>query len=335
MVLGGLAFFALWALPEPDVILSISAQSETFEYRVIDSSAASIRMTNAVFINGSSDPFAASEPRLCLTGRLLPKPGVNIRYRRGRNGSVGIGFSSKNMTDALVANFEVEDGKIIRLFTTDQLLLNPHNETCPAKIPNTLPIRGQGSIGILRTFGSGLEMEPGDLIGGEVRVTAKAVERVFGISTKAQGLYDAGVVNLPSGSMLRSNKEDIDRENSNVLPWIGAARILNENGFSGFEINLSTDSDTVWLYRSGHGSVEGKPDAIGASAFVSQTRDPGIIRIQVLLALMLIIIQTVASVMQTAEAGKNPRKFDLIRFFAGLKSQKPKTQKKLKKTKRK
>jgi len=320
-----LALIALWLLPKPDVILSISAQSETFEYQVVDSSAASISMTNVLFINGNSDPFDEPSSPVCLIGRLLPEPGVNIRYRRGGNGSIGVSFTA-NSANISVAQFESETGEVIGLSPRDQLLLNTQDETCPAKIPDALPIRGQGSIGTLRTFGSGLEMEPGDLIGGEVRITAKAVERVFFFFKGARGLYDAGVVSLPAGSVLRSEKRGIDKKNTGRLPWIGAARILDENGISGFQIDVSTDSDTVWLYRSGQGSVEGKPDPIGASAFVSQTRDPGIIRIQVVLALILIIVQTVATVMQTAEPSKNPTKRKSAK--AVKKSQKPKKLKK-------
>ncbi|PHR93632.1 MAG: hypothetical protein COA69_03045 [Robiginitomaculum sp.] len=300
-----LAFIGLWALPKPDVILSISAQSETVEYQVIDSSAASIMMHNVLLIDGNSDPFEIAKPPTCLRGRLLPEAGINVRYRRGSDGSIGISFSSENEV-IRAAHFESESGDVVSLSTLDQLYLNPRNEACPAKLPDALPIRGQGNIGTLRTFGSGLEMEPGDLIGGQVRVTAKAVERVFFIFKGARGLYDAGVVNLPAGSMLRSERRNADNKSS--LPWIGAARILDENGITGFQIDVSTDSDTVWLYRSGQGETDGKPDPIGASAFVSQTRDPGIIRMQVLLALILIIFQTVASVMQTAEPNNSALK---------------------------
>lgn len=301
-----LAFIGLWALPKPDVILSISAQSETIEYQVIDGNAASISLINALFISGATDPFDAAQPPKCVTGQLLPKSGIYIRYRRAGNGAVGINFASQDINDD-AGRFESRDSETITLSAADRFFLDPDNEICQARLPDVLPIRGRSNIGSLRTFGSSLEAEPGDLIGGEVRITAKAVERVFFVFKGARGLYDAGVVNLPAGAMLRSDTNGFDKKNDNSLPWIGAARMLDENGITGFQIDVSTDSDTVWLYRSGQGKSGGKPDPIGASAFVSQTSDPGLIRMQVILALILIIFQTVATVMQTVEPIKQPK----------------------------
>ncbi len=302
-----LALIGLWALPKPDVILSISAQSEVLEYQVTDSNAASIAMSNVLLIS-NNDPFDTERVvKTCLTGRLLPQSGMTIRYRRGRNGSIGISFTPVN-PDLHAGSFEIDGGATIKLTAISQFLLDPEYEPCPGVLPATLPVWGTGSIGMLRTFGSGLEIEPGDLISGQVRVTAKAVERIFGVLKGARGLYDAGVVTLPAGSRLASVNEWGNNNGANPLPWIGAARVLDKNGISAFQVDVSTDSDTVWLYRSAQGRNEGRPDPIGAAAFVSQTRDPGIIRIQVVLAIVLIIIQTVATVMQTVLPSRNPAK---------------------------
>lgn len=297
-----LVLFAVmgWAmLPRPDVILSISARAETLAYRVIDRNAASISMGNVLLSQSSDDPFSDAPQRTCLSGRLLPESGIIVRYRRSGSGLVSIGFETDTKQSS-AGVFEPVNGKAIALGPNDHLVLDPDDAACPAHMPSSFPIWGKGEIGTLRTFGTSLETEPGDLIEGEVRITARAVERFFFIFKGAKGLYDAGIVALPAGSKLASVDISVTDKATITYPWIGAARLGNGAHGSDFQIDVSTDSDTVWLYRAGL-RKGGAPDTIGASAFVSQTRDPGVLGLQIALALLLIIIQTVASVMQTVE----------------------------------
>ena len=289
-----LALVGLLLLPSPDVILSVSARSESVEYVVRDRTAAGIQMTNVQYIAGDSDPFSPAPEPVCLTARLLPAPGSKIRYLVNSDGEIGIDFNMSEQADT-VGILEVQGQKAIKLTSRSQLLFSEKSNECNGEVPDVLPVWGFGSIGKVRTFNNSLEPEPGELVDGEVRITAKAIKRIWGIFPGAEGLYDAGIVALPTGGKL-SNMEREDQ-----APWLGSARYSQSNGIPVFHINVSTESNTLWLYRSGL-KQDSEPDPIGASAFVIQTRDPGIIRLQVILALMLIIVQTVVTIFQTPGA---------------------------------
>ncbi len=294
-----------WAnLPQPDVILSISARSKTFAYRVTDKRAASMALKNVQLVQNRLENLD-TPGHLCLSGRVVPQKGSVVRYRLLDSGAISIAFEGLE-PDSKAAIIEKENGGIETVRALDVLLLDARAQTCPARLPKTIPVWGPGSIGQLRSFGTGLVHEPGELVGGQVRITARAIERLFGVIPGAKGLYDAGLVAIPASAMLRSAVPPGNSGTSApAADWIGAAWLVSAGGFAGFQVDVSTESDRVLLYRAGLGPAS-RPDSIGASAFVSQTRDPGVLGLQIGLAMFLIIIQTVAAVMQTVKTG-SPR----------------------------
>ena len=302
-----IAFLGWFNLPQPDVILSISARTQTFSYRVTDKRAASLILMNVQIVQNRLENLEAPQ-LICARGRMVPENDAIIRYRLLEKGMLSISFEGMKADDN-AAKLEKDSGDIITIKALDTVLLDPNNETCPARLPSAIPIWGPGNIGQLRSFGTGVRHEPGELISGQVRITARAVERFFGVIQGAKGLYDAGNVTIPAGAVLRSVVSPNDTEDDLFASdWIGTARPGTSNGLSAFQMDISTESDTVLLYRAGLGPT-GKPDTIGASTFVSQTRDPGVLGLQIGLALIMIILQTVATVAQTVEpAQRKPHK---------------------------
>ena len=284
LALAGL--IGLWMLPKPDALLSLSAQTNYVSYRVVDPNASAMQLINARLIQRPSDPFSTEPPsETCVSGRLLPQLGNQVSYETIGSDVISISIAGTGQAGS-TARIETIDNQILELSELDRLELSAERENCKSEF-GALPVWGPGEIGSVRTFGATQSFSK-ELLSGEIIISAKAIEKLFFVIPGATGLYEAGRVTLPAGSQVRLDEGG----------WIGSVRLRPDVGGTLLQADLSTESDTVWLWRAGASSDAGAIP-IGASAFVRQTRDPGVIGLQIALAMILLITQTVSGLAQT------------------------------------
>ena len=285
----------------PDVILSITAHTQTFEYRVFNRNSSALKITNAKLISLSADPFSDDNNEICVNGELLLDANTGVKFWRGtENEPEAIAISFPNNDGELIGELVSATNGTININASNTIILNPMDDICKGAIPNRIPIWGDGAIGNLRTVGSVSNRQPSDLLNGQVQISARAVESLFKVPTGVEGLYEAGTVSLPLGTRLESDGFYSQTDQNQSGKWVGLARPVSINGTHSFQVDISTDEQRVWLFRSGVRDA-GIADPIGASAFVSQTKDPGVIRTQVFIAIVFLIMQTVATLVQTID----------------------------------
>lgn len=312
-----LALIMIATLPKPDVILSVSARTQSFEYRVFNKESSAILLSNAKLVTLPGDIFDDESKVQCVSGEITFNANTDIKFWRGTiNSPEAMTIRIQKSTSPSAGELIDLNGQSIPLNNNDTLVLDPTDETCTSAIPARLPIWGDGAIGSLRTIGSSNNQQNGDLIEGQVRISARAVEKIFKVIKGAEGLYEAGVVSLPLGTRLESDSFNPQSESDGAGRWVGQARPISTDGIPSFQVDFSTDDQRVWLHRPGV-RAQGKPDPIGASAFVSQTKDPGIIRAQVFIAAIFLILQTVSSLVQTIEV--KPRRLIPVKWLARFK----------------
>jgi len=284
-VLALIGLIGLWMLPKPDALLSLTAQSHYLSYEVVDPNASTIQLQNARLTQRSDDPFSAQPIKSsCVSGEFLPALGTAVSYQAGGDGTVSISIASREQA-GVAATIQTISDEEIEMGEFDLIQLSARDVECKAEF-GSLPVWGPGEIGSVRTFGAAHSPSK-ELLGGEVIIVAKAIEKLFFVIPGATGLYEAGRITLPTGAQIRIDEGG----------WIGSAR-LNESSGSLLQVDLSTDNDTIWMWRAG-ASTDAGAIPIGASAFVRQTRDPGVIGLQIVLAIVLLVTQTVAALAQT------------------------------------
>jgi len=301
VLLSLLAFIMIASLPKPEVILSVSARTQAFEYRVFNKESSSILFSNGKLNILPNNVFDDDIKTKCVSGEVFLNANTHVKFRRGTlKSSEAISISFAKNTSSVAGEIIVSNGEAIQMKKNDTLVLDPSDDKCSGTLPHRISIWGDGAIGNLRTMGSSSSRQNGDLLGGQVLISARAVEKIFKVINGAEGLYEAGIINLPLGTRLESESFYSQSDNGEAGQWVGLARPITVDGIHSFQVDFSTEDQRLWLHRSGVRDL-GKPDPIGASAFVSQTKDPGIIRLQVFIAAIFLIFQTIASLVQTIE----------------------------------
>ena len=283
-----IGLIGLWMLPKPEALLSVSARSHYVSYEVVDPNASIIQIQNAVLVQRSSDPFSPKQvSETCVSGEFIPELGSIVSYQSSREAGISVSVASAPESET-IAHIKTSSDESIQLGRFDVINLSAARDECRSEF-GSLPVWGPGEIGSVRTFGAAQDSTK-ELLGGEVIIVAKAIEKLFFVIPGATGLYEAGRITIPSGSQIRIDDGG----------WIGSVRLLEDNG-SLLQVDLSTDNESVWMWRAGT-STDAGAIPIGASAFVRQTRDPGVIGLQIVLAMVLLVTQTVAALAQTVRS---------------------------------
>ncbi len=293
IVVGGMLFL----LPRPETIMAIEAGTETLVFEVSNPQASTIGALEGMVapVAPGQDVFAEAEEPQCRVGRLEPPLGTRLRYRRTSDTRTEISVEGLG-SEGLPARFFSESGTVTALGRGSLIVIesDPGRSSCPAQTP-PLPIWGPGEIGDEGVIvgGSG---QAGALISAEVKIYARALERVLGIRFDP-GLYMAGEIVVLPGSRI---VEDDPVEGRAPAAWVGSARIdsLRRDELS---VAVTTSAPTLSLYRAG---FEGA-DTLAVSALVQQFMDPGVVRLQFLLGVLLASASFFLGLLRTAEAAES------------------------------
>ncbi len=276
-----------------DTTMVVHARSETIAFRVVDSEASQIPITNAIY-----DGAEIGDPRSgdCLIGHLFPRQDSVIRYRRGSDGRTAIILEDIGSTQS-GALFVQQSGDDIVLPAGTALIFNSDNLTCPSPSSVRFPILGPIDLGERLSVMSRPSGEPGLLIEGHLVVYGRGAKLVPPLPSEPD-LYEAGDVSLPTGSRLVSLDEGENALRGSI--WQGIVRGGEGEAATGvgFIVDIAASAESISLYPPG--TLSG-PDRISVTFFARLFRDPNVLRSQVYLAVLFLALQTFAALAQIVE----------------------------------
>ncbi|CAN1553676.1 hypothetical protein MCEMSEM23_02297 [Rhabdaerophilaceae bacterium] len=267
--LPAIALYSLWlsALPNPSLLITISALSERVEFAVTNPDQAVIPIENMKIF-----PEQVGELAGCISGSLRPREGAVIAYERHVSGDVSIAFEKGT------ALFEYPSGKRVESPSSVDFIKGD----CPGQTAPRFPIWGSVRLGDekISVPGTG-RLAPTMLLEGTMNVQARAIESVFLPMHKAT-LYPVTLVNLPTGARV----ESAERE-ARSSQWWGSAYIDPQK--VALQVQLATESAALRIFRPGRTSVK-DADLISVTALTQVFSDPNMIRFQAFVAVLLALI---------------------------------------------
>ena len=316
LVCGYLAF--LWWLPPAPTVAIVHAKTEQISYIVGVPDMARFRLagyglrgeavTSAPVARGgqrgAGDALATSArssgpaPLLCLGGLIEPTSGTKVTIRRIGQDPVRIILDRSD--DKPVAEFRGLARSPPQAIQSASWLLVEQSESCSGTASRRLPINGVVEIGHeLRPQTSLEEPSSAPLIEGRVEIFGKTLDLAAllggwlpGLDRLTQDhrprLYPAMEIAFPPGS--RVWEADTPGRQSARQPWAGM--VLIEPDASALQVEVTTEATSLAIARPGGGT---DPDVLRIGMFAQLTNDPNVLALQVALAVILALVQTVGS----------------------------------------
>lgn len=314
LVCGYLAF--LWWLPPAPTVAVVHAKSEQVSYTVLVPEMARFQLAGygvrgeaaiaapapRAAARPATDAAAASArssgptPLLCLGGLIEPASGTKVTIRRTSQDPVRIILDRTD--DKPVADFRGQSRAVPPAIQSASWLVVEESESCSGTANRRLPINGIVELGDeLRPQTSLEEASSAPLIEGRVEIFGKTLDlsafignRLLDLSQFARDrrtrLYPVMEIAFPPGS--RVWEADTPDRSAPRQPWAGMALI--EPDTSALQIEVTTEATSLAIARPGGGT---EPEILRIGMFAQLTNDPNVLALQVALAVIFALLQTV------------------------------------------
>src|SRR2546430_1589636 len=278
--------FAIYAVlfisvPRPNIWISFTGKVEKLSFRVTNP------QVSVLAVGGMQVTTADGHLNGCLAALVVPELGASLEYRRGSKSYFRIIIDppsqAPNGTSAIIRISGKEDVR------ANGSIIFEATEKCGGSVPQHLPIWGPAQFGEgIRAADQTGAVRPGFLADGNVKVYARAQERLLGVRFPST-IYFVSSFELPPGGILTSLPED-----GEDLAWIGIARVSNEG--NGFEIQVSSAAQKVGLGSpSALGTRRALIEEIDLGGYSQFLKDPNIVEIQFFAAVFMFVLQMVLS----------------------------------------
>lgn len=313
VVCGYLAF--LWWLPPAPTVAIVHAKTEQVSYVVGVPEMARFRLAGygvrgEVVISGPASRgdqraggallaagarSSGPAPLLCLGGLIEPTSGTKVTIRRLSQAPVRIILDRSD--DKPVAEFRSTSRSPPPAVQSASWLLVEESEGCSGTATKRLPINGAVEIGDeLRPQTSLEEPSSAPLIEGRVEIFGKTLDLAallggwlpgFGhLQDRRPRLYPAMEIGFPPGS--RIWEADTPGQQAARQPWAGM--VLIEPDTPALQVEVTTEATSLAIARPGGGT---EPEILRIGMFAQLTNDPNVLALQVALAAILALVQTV------------------------------------------
>jgi len=260
-------------LPRKPAFVFVEAQTETLLYRVARPEVAGLPLVDATVRTDGETATVA-------TGLLQPAEGALVRYRWSP-AAIAVELSVRQGSAGTLVVDEEE-----RPLPAWAVAVFPHPTSADSPAARPLPIAGPAEIGA--EFGAPLAPRPGQrrvtglMRGGEVQVFGRAV-----LWFNDDALYPVTDFPLPAGGRLTGDRPLADEAGSERLAnWYGLARIGDE----GFQVNATTETDSLRLHRPGVREAE----TFGIGLLTRLFNDPGLAAITIFVVVFTVAMQMLA-----------------------------------------
>jgi len=274
--------FILICLPRPSTVMSVSSNTEALTYRATNPTQSSISLGSSLLVPGNL--FDENESQ-CVSGIFTPNTGVIITYRKYIDGFT-IEFIETNKIATTIGSLKLPSGEQKNIKSDDLFIVSTKEEECASDSSHVrLPIWGPAELGEeFRALGSD-KSEPGLLLEGIIDIYGRSSE-TLGPFDNTAGLYSSGSIKLPTGSRVVEVKDKW----LTGKPWWGIVHAsMNETYFT---VNATTEAYELALFTPG---IQNEPETIQVGTFKRLYKDPGILKAQVLVGILLLIFQTLTT----------------------------------------
>ena len=289
-LLAGAAIIAVgvwFLLGEPRSMMQVSAQTRSLAYTVTNPNVAAIAFPGEALLQPGP-----GRPADCLAGTLSPAMGTRVDYAIVGGNILRIVLTGE--TGAALATFVDAAGQTHALEPGASLAFGTGLRCAVPEGMVRLPVWGDARIGELPRA---VSSAPGRVDVGPILLDGRI--DVFGVSrrTTASGqpnLYPAGSFTVSAGSAI----EALAGERADATAMRGFALFdpRDSMGRTGqLDARLTTDADRLVLRRWGS---ESGGEVIEVDLMAQLFGDPALLRLQALLAMLILALTSVAAILQ-------------------------------------